>query len=494
MGRFKIQASNLGLWLGPVAAALLIFFDLDPTNPNVSRAAAVVIWMVIWWVTEALPLAVTALLPVVLFPLMGVMSGKETSAAYFNDTVFLLIGGFIMALAMQKWDIHKRISLRILSMLGSGPKSVLLGFMLTTAVISMWVSNTATVLMVLPIALSTLLKLKDHYKNDNLTPLSSAIMLGIAYSAAIGGVATLIGTPSNLIFARVYSINFPTAPEITFVGWMKYAFPFAVLFLALTWLILSKWFLKSSQKFKNGTGIFREELNSMGRATFEQKTVMSLFFLMIIFWLTRNPIDFGEFEIPGWSALLPVAAFIDDGTVAIAVSLLLFLIPSKSVRGEKIINWETATQLDWGVVILIGGGFAMAQGMENSGLSAWLGGKLHSLQGTPDILIVLGLALLLTFMSEIASNTATAQLALPIIAALSVTIGVHPLYLMAPATLAVSNGFMLPVATPPNAIAYSTGFVKMTDMLKTGFLVNLTGVALITLATYLILNLAFGVN
>jgi sodium-dependent dicarboxylate transporter 2/3/5 len=489
-----ISKEKIGLILGPVLAAfLLIFIDLDPENPLVTRAAAVILLMAVWWITEAIPIPATALLPVFLFPALGILSGRETSAAYFNDVIFLFIGGFIMALAMQRWKLHKRIALKTILYMGTAEKKLLFGFMAATAIISMWVSNTATTMMVIPIVISIMAKLEEHSGSHKSAKLSKALLLGVAYAASIGGTATLIGTPPNLVFARVYSISFPEAAEITFVQWMKFGIPFSLCFLIITWWVLSRIYLKKGREIPEDPGLFKNEHRLLGKATYEEKVVFVAFVFLVFLWLTRNPLSLGVFTIPGWSQLLPQPGFVDDGTAAIAVSLILFLIPSKSVTNEKIMNWKTAVNLDWGVVLLFGGGFALAQAMESSGLSLWLGEKLHGLKDIPNILIVLSLCLILTFMSEIASNTAAAQMTLPLVAALAVAIEVHPLFLMVPATLAASSGFMMPVATPPNAIVFATGKLKMTDMVRAGLKINLIGAVLITLATYLLLEFAFGI-
>lgn len=490
-----ISKEKVGLCLGPTLALVFIFlFDLEPGNPLVTRTAAIIILMAVWWITEAIPIAATALLPVFLFPVLGIMSGKVTSTAYINDIIFLFIGGFIMALAMQRWQLHKRIALRVILLMGTGERQILLGFMAATAIISMWVSNTATTMMVIPIAMSILAKLKDQRGQEQTSQLAKSLLLGVAYAASIGGVATLIGTPPNLVFARVYSITFPHASQITFFEWMKFGVPFSLVFLIITWWVLSLRLRKKEKVDSKDKELFQSEYRLLGNATFEEKIVTFSFFLLVILWITRSRINLDSISIPGWSELLPQSAFIDDGTVAIAVALMLFLVPSKTNPSEMIMNWKTAVKLDWGVVLLFGGGFALAQAMENSGLSMWLGERLQGLKDVPHVLIVVSICLLLTLISEIASNTASAQMALPLIAALSTAIGVHPLFLMVPATLAVSSGFMLPVATPPNAIVFATGELKVSEMTLTGLKIDLIGVVLITLATYLLLDFAFTIN
>jgi sodium-dependent dicarboxylate transporter 2/3/5 len=486
---------KFGLYFGPILAiTLLFFFDLDPDNPLVTRAAAVTLLMACWWITEAIPIPATALLPVALFPLLGILSGKQVSSAYFNDVIFLFIGGFIMALAMQRWQLHRRIALKIIMLIGVGQRRILFGFMAATAILSMWISNTATTMMMVPIALSIILKLKENYDPEKVSKLSIGLLLSIAYAASIGGVATLIGTPPNLAFARIYTISFPDAPEITFAQWMLFGVPYSIIFLVITWWLLSRKYAHKLIRLEPEVELFEKEYNSLGKTTFEEKTVMAFFFSLVILWLTRSPINFGLFTSPGWSILFPDHSFINDGTVAITIALILFLIPSRSNVGERIMNWQTAVKLDWGVVILFGGGFALAQGMETSGLSNWFGEHLTGLKGIPMVLTVLVVCLSLSFLSELASNTASAQMALPLIASLAIAVSVHPLFLMVPATLAASSGFMLPVATPPNAIVFGSGQIQMPDMVRAGLKLNFIGAGLITVLIYLLGDFAFGIN
>jgi sodium-dependent dicarboxylate transporter 2/3/5 len=476
---------TIGLWLGPAAAlGLLLFVDLDPHHAAVTRTASVAILMAIWWITEAIPIPATALLPVALFPLMGIMSGKSVATTYFNNVIFLFIGGFIMALAMQRWNLHRRVALWTVRLIGTGPKRIVLSFMVATAFLSMWISNTATTMMMVPIALSVILKFRESDSTEGVNRFAVTLRLGIAYSASIGGMATIIGTPPNLALVRIFAITFPQAPEITFANWLTFALPLSILFLVISWGILVLIFMPRRHEFAK-RGLFQAEYFKLGKVTYEEKTVLFLSVLMGFLWLFRLDINLGTMTLPGWSSLWPVPDFIDDGTVAIAVALALFLIPSRSKRG-RIMNWETATKLHWGIVILFGGGFALAAGFKESGLSAWVADGLTGLASLGPVFQVAGTCTTMTLLTELTSNTATTQIALPLLASLAQAIEINPLLLMIPATLSASCAFMLPVATPPNAIVFGSGEVRMADMVKAGIIMNLVGVVLITLLIFLI--------
>lgn len=486
---------NIGLLGGILlAVVLLFFFDLDPENPTVTRTAAVASLMAVWWLTEAIPIPATALLPVALFPLLGIMPGKAVAGTYFNHVIFLFIGGFIMALAMQRWGLHRRIALRIILFIGAGPRRLLLGFMVATAFLSMWISNTATTMMMVPIAMAIIFKLRESTGDGSMNRFATGLLISIAYSASIGGVATLIGTPPNLAFSKIFATSFPQAPEITFAGWIVFGLPCAVLFLMIAWLLLAFMFVPRSVEGAADAGAFREEYRRLGPTTYEEKVVLVLFVLLAVLWLFRKDIETGWFTLPGWSSLFPVPGFIDDGTIAIAVGMILFLWPSRTRPKERLMNWETATRLHWGIVILFGGGFALAAGFRESGLSTWTAQQLAVLGNIPQVGMVASICGLLTFLTELTSNTATTQIVLPLLGSLAVAIEVNPLLLMVPATLSASCAFMLPVATPPNAIVFGSGEVKMIDMIRAGIFMNLIGILLITALMYLLGIAVFGID
>ncbi|MFH1688555.1 MAG: SLC13 family permease [bacterium] len=484
---------RLGLIVGPaLALAVLFLTDLDPSNPAVGRTAAVAVLMAVWWITEAIPIPATALLPIALFPALGIMPGKTVAGLYFNNIIFLFIGGFIMALAMQRWQLHKRIALNIIRIIGAGPRRLVLGFMVATAFLSMWISNTATTMMMLPIAMAVIIKLRES--EDDIGRFPVGLLLGIAYAASVGGMATLIGTPPNLSFSRIFAIYFPAAPEISFAQWFGFGLPLSVVLLAIIWVVLTTIGADRSLRFRTDRHMFRRELTQLGRPSIEEKAVLVLFVLMALMWLFRRDIVLGSLVIPGWSALMPSPDFIDDGTIAIGVALLLFVIPSRSRPGKRLMSWRAAAKLHWGIVILFGGGFALAGGFKESGLSVWVAHQVSGLSDVPALGLVAGICTTLTFLTELTSNTATTEMVLPLLGSLAVAIKCNPLLLMIPATLSASCAFMLPVATPPNAIIFGSGEVRMADMIRVGILLNLIGVVLITLFVYLLGPLVFEID
>lgn len=486
--------SQTGLWLGPLLALILIaFFDLKPGEPAVTHTAAVALWMAIWWITEAVPLAATALLPVALFPLLGIMDGKSVAPLYFNHIIFLFIGGFLVALAMQHWQLHKRIALRLLLLFGGCPRCTLTGFMIATAFLSMWISNTATTMMMVPIALAIVIK-GEEQANEQTAKFGTGIFLGVAYAASIGGLATLVGTPPNLSFARILTIHFPNAPEISFATWFAFAFPLSILMLIIAGITICWLYNIQGRGTHLNTQMVHTQYAQLGPMSFAEKVVLIDFVLLAVLWLTRKSISIGTWTLPGWSQLFEKGAWINDGTVAIVMALLLFIIPSKHTSKSRVLNWQIASDLPWHIILLFGGGFALASGFKESGLSLWCAQQLQGLGTIHPIILVAALCLLMTFLTELTSNTATAEMFLPILAALAVAVHVNPLLLMVPATLSCSCAFMLPVATPPNAIVFGTNRISMRDMARTGIFLNLIGVVLITATTYILGHLVLGID
>jgi sodium-dependent dicarboxylate transporter 2/3/5 len=484
-------------WAGPATGLLILLFtDLNPERPETTATLAVAIWMAIWWISEVVPLAVTALLPVALFPVLGIMDGRLVSSTYFNHVIFLFIGGFIVALAMQKWNLHKRIALRILMLTGTKPARILLGFMLATGFLSMWISNTATTMMMVPILISVISQLEDTggKLNPQKNPYAIGLLLGVAYSASIGGMVTLVGTPPNLSFTRIFLIMFPGAPEITFADWMIFALPAGVILFVFAWLFLYARFGRRSESKYLDKKILKKEYAELGRASYEEKIVLAIFIILAILWISRSGFQFGTFKIPGWQEIFRNPEFLNDGTVAIAVSIVLFAIPSRNNPGGRLMDWPTAINLPWGIVLLFGGGFALASGFKESGLSTWFGEQLSFVSGMHPIIIIAMIALLMTFLTELTSNTATTEMILPVLAGLSIATSIHPLLFMLPATMSASMAFMLPVATPPNAIIFGTNKLRVIDMVKTGLIMNLVGTVIITLSVYFISRWAFGID
>lgn len=482
INKTNFTISRIGLWMGPAAFMLMQWLPSLPT-PNIQNMAAVAVLMVIWWITEALPLAVTALIPLVLFPFLGITSGTNVATVYMNSTIFLFIGGFVIALVMQRWDLHTRIALRIISWFHGSARLMVLGFMLTSAGLSMWISNTATATMLLPIGLAVYARSSEHLNETDKQALLTALMLGIAYSCSIGGVSTLIGTPPNMAMQRIFTITFPDAPEISFAQWLLFALPLSSCLLVITWLVItSRYTDKNFTSLKSSSDTVMRKTSPM---SYEEKVVAIVFSLTALCWIFRNDIIIGSISIPGWSRLLEHASLMNDGTVAIAAALLLFAIPAKNTtRYKNIADIEIIAELPWKIVLLFGGGFALALGFTASGLSEFIGQQFIGLQSLDTISLIAGISTIVVFLTEVTSNTATAEMLLPLVASVAKAIDMNPLLLMLPVTLSASMAFMMPIATPPNAIVFASGNLKIIDMVKTGIIINLIAIALVTVVTY----------
>ncbi|MGB3948016.1 MAG: DASS family sodium-coupled anion symporter [Bacteroidia bacterium] len=478
---------KLKLLIGPlIALIVLFFFDLNPGNPLVTRMAAIAIWMAIWWLTEAVHIAVTALLPIALLPLLGISDSKTTAIQYMDPIIFLFIGGFLLAFAIERWHLHKRIALKILIKVGTQPANILFGIMLTSYLISMWISNTATVMMLYSAVMALVVVIDQHYKQENHSDkIATAFLIGLAYSASIGGMATLVGTPTNMIFLREYQDKFPANNDINFFSWFTTAFPISFILLIVAFYVLKFLFLKQVEKIKIEKHYFTTEYKKLGTMGFEEKIIAIVFLITSILWFTRSDIDFGLFKMKGWSSLFPYKEYFHDSTVAIFMALLLFFIPSKKAKGEKLISWQDASKLPFDIILLFGGGFALAKGFDTSGLSNWISFKLNIASSVNIYLFILIMCAIITIISEFASNVACIQIMLPILFAIQKNMDVPVLMIIIPATLAASLGFMLPVATAPNTIVYSSQRIKVKDMMRVGFILNIIGILIILLHTLL---------
>jgi sodium-dependent dicarboxylate transporter 2/3/5 len=474
---------SIKLLLGPILALVIVLgFDPEPGNPLLSRMAAVTAWMAVWWFTEVVHLAVTALLPIVLLPLLGIADSKATASQYMDPIIFLFIGGFIIAFAIERWQLHQRIALKILMKVGTQPSRILLGTMLTSYLISMWISNTATVMMLLSAVLAVIVQIEQHFKDEQHShKMSAALLIGLAYSSTIGGMATLVGTPTNMIFLREYTEKFPGNNDMNFFAWFIIGFPLSLIFLLIAFFILKKMFIKKEAQLLLDKNYFSTAYQKLGAMSYEEKAVAILFSSTALLWFTRADIDFGIIKMKGWSNLFPNKDYLQDGTVAIVMALLLFFIPSRKEKGRALIIWEDITRLPFDIILLFGGGFALAKGFELSGLSNWLASQLKFTASTNIYVLIFGICILVTIISEFASNVACIQLMLPILLAIQKTMNVHPLLLMMPATLAASLGFMLPVATAPNTIVFGSHRIRVKDMLKAGLVLDIAGILLITL-------------
>lgn len=470
---------QFGLVLGPLLFTFtLLFFKPEGLSPEGIAVLATTLWVAIWWILEVVPIAVTAMLPIILFPITGAMELSTTTAAFGHKYVFLYIGGFILAIAIEKWNLHKRIALTVINIIGTSVSKIILGFMIATAFLSMWISNTATTVMILPIGMAIILQLKDNpnTKEDENEIFGKALMLSIAYSASIGGVATLIGTPPNLIFAGILEEQYNI--EMTFSKWITYGLPISIILLFICWKYMTTIAFSFTQKdFPGGKAEIKRLLKSLGRISYEEKTVLIVFCITAFLWMTRS------FLI---SKLIPT---IDDTIIAMASATILFILPTKNRKEKKIINWESAVKLPWGILLLFGGGLALAEGFKTSGLAEWIGTRITQFENLPLVALLFVLILAVNFLTEITSNLATTAMLLPVIAPIALILDVHPFTLMVGITVAASCAFMLPVATPPNAIVFGSGYLKIPDMLRTGILMNVISVILITLITYYLLPL-----
>ncbi len=564
---FSETVAVVGRWLG-LGLGLAVLLAPTPVDlhPAGQRLAAVVLLMAVWWVTQAMPVAVTSLLPLALFPLLGIQPAKTVGQSYLSDNSFLYLGGFIIALGIERWGLHRRIALLTVTAVGTSPQRIVLGFLLATFCLSMWISNTATTLLMLPIAtalLATLEKLRlphagvvtglssngadfsqvtrsvnegtagngrsrppslthrvGNVSANGLTPPGSpddavpppmppdrafdhfalALTLGIAYAASIGGLTTLVGTPTNIAFVNIWTKQFPNEPVISAGQWMLTWTPFGFVFLLCTWQLLV-WGLKTPAGFEGlDRGFFLKRIRELGAVRRGEWIMLSLFILTALLWIFRTDFKIGaEPLLPGWNRLTAswlmawdiaekdALDFISDATVGMTVAMLMFVIPvDRSPRGQTrfLMDWETASKLPWEILLLFGGGFAIAGAFESTKLSVWVGQIFsHVAAGQPVWVLVAAVCLLLTFLTEFTSNVATVNAVLPIIAAASVALNVDPRLLMIPATISASCAFMLPIGTPPNAIVCGTGRIRMSQMAGYGLILNLLGVVLATLAT-----------
>ncbi len=492
-----------------VFCMILLMAKPEGLTSEGQRMLAVTALMAIWWIGEGTSLATTALLPLILFPLLGILPSKLVAPNYANHLIFLFLGGFMIALAMEKWNFHKRLALWIISFMGTEPQRIVLGFMVATAFLSMWISNTASTMMMLPVAMAVVRQIAlDASLNGEKTPatreaiekgLGLVLMLGLAYSASIGGVGTLIGTPPNIVFAGFYKKLFPDNPGITFFQWMILAIPVVIIFIPIVWMYLCRFVspIRLTGISAGSAEIIQRELDDLGQMNRAEKIVATIFCLTAFLWIFRRPISMGEFTLPGWSGLFAHAKFLHDSTVAMAMGVLLLITPVNGANGMELngkrewfaLDWKTVqSKTPWGILILFGGGFALAAGFGATGLDQWIGGKLTGLTGLPLWVVVLAICLAVTFLTELTSNTATTTMLLPILGMAAVAASVHPLFFMVPATLAASFAFMLPVATPPNAIVFGSGWVSIPEMSRAGLVLNLVGAGIVTVAVLLLVN------
>ncbi len=468
-----MKAKSIGLIAGPLFFTLILVF-LDPQHLSSQGLAtmAIAAWIAIWWITEAIPISATALLPLVLFPLCGVMQVKDVTNAFASQMVFLFLGGFILAVAIEKTNLHKRIALSIIYRIGSNWNKVILGFMIATSFLSMWISNTATAVMMLPIGLAVIsqIQTKEHTKKS----MGQSLMLAIAYGCSIGGIATIIGTPTNVIFIGVVEEVY--GQTISFTQWMMLGLPFSVFMLIIGWFYITKIvFVSDVEGIPGGKETIRIELRKLGKISYQEKSVLVVFLLVALSWISSSFLL--KKIIPG----------INDTLIAIAGAISLFIIPSGKNKKLGIITWKTAESIPWGILLLFGGGLALAEGFKVSGLAQWIGNQFTLFEVLPTLLLIFSIITVVNFLTEITSNVATAAMLMPVLGALALSIDVHPYLLMIAGTIAASCAFMLPVATPPNAVVFGSGFLTIPRMIKVGLWMNIISILLATLILYFLL-------
>jgi|SRR6056297_732259 len=495
-----VTRQQVGLVLGPALFFGSLLFLPFTVSPSATAALASTLWIAVWWVTEAIPIPATSLLPIVLFPLTGVVDVTGATAPYADPVVFLLLGGFLLALGIERWGLHRRIALTVVSLVGVRADRLLLGFMVATAFLSMWISNSATAMLMVPIGTAVIVSVGtgaecDRYPatgdgQDELvagagsnpdgrpaTRFGVALMLGIAYSASIGGTATLIGSPPNAVFAGVAASRLDV--QISFLDWLVFAGPLSIVFLVVTWLLLVKLLRPEIPLDGGAEAVVRAQRAELGSISRGERRVLGVFALVAAGWLLRPFV------------LQPLFPAITDTVIAIVGGVLLFVVPVDYESREFLLDWSAVTRLPWGVLLLLGAGFSLANGFRESGLDTAIAQRLAGVAGVAVVVLILLIATVVVFLTEVTSNTATASVFIPIMFSLGVNLGKSPLMLMATAALAASMAFMFPVATPPNAVVFGSGYVTIPQMSRTGLLLNLLGIVAIVAITYLWLPLAF---
>lgn len=469
-GRYQ----DIGLMLGPAVFALMMLFDSSQSTMSTEawRVAAVGLWMATWWATEAIPVPVTAFLPIVTFAPLGISSLADTTSAYANPIIYLFLGAFLLALAVERWNLHKRIALKILAYTGTDGKQLIGGFMLVAALLSMWMTNTSTTMMLMPIALSVATVITSnnpHLTDSQQKGFRSAMLLGLAYAATIGGLATLVGTPPNALLAAFVTENYGI--KITFASWMLVGVPVMICMLPLAWVMLTRVAFKVDIPANPEVQTHLDKIKAdLGTITTPEKRVAIIFCIVIFLWILRRPLS----NAFGWN-------FLSDTGIVMAAALLLFLMPSGVKSQPQLMVWHDANRLPWGVLILFGGGLSLASAVSSTGLALWLGEALTPLGGLGIFALIIGATGLVIFLTELTSNVATTASFLPVMAAVAIQLDVSPLLLCIPITLAASCAFMLPVATPPNAIVFASGVLTIPQMVRAGALLNVIGMFLLTI-------------
>ncbi len=489
-----VNRNQVGYFLGPILFIIMLLVP-PPSGMELTawRVAAITVLMAVWWITEAIPIPATALLPIALFPLLNIMPSAKATAPYANHLIFLFMGGFFIAVTMEKWNLHRRIALNVINVVGMSPQRLILGFMLATALLSAWISNTATAMMMVPIGIAVISQITKVSPSDLSSgegvnfPVAVALMLSIAWGASIGGIATIIGTPPNVVLVgqvkELYGI------DITFLQWMFFGVPISLLLLIVAWLLLTKVLFRFDNVDTKGVQkIIKEEIQQMGKPSKEEVMILIVGAFVVTLWITK-----GLFK--GWiNTNLPQFKGVHDATIGIMGALLLFIIPSNFSKGEFLLDWKTAVRIPWNVVLLFGGGLALAGGFKSSGLTAYLASQLTALEGVPMLVFILAVVALTVFLTEITSNTATATLLVPVMGASAIALSIHPFGPIVAACVSASCAFMLPVATPPNAVVFGSGCVNVPQMARAGLFLNFIAILAITLLASYLLPVVWGIN
>ena len=475
----KQQLKFISLFAGIAVSLLLYFVNPFGVPPAAAKVLAIAGLMITWWVTEALPMPVVALLPLILFPLLRISKLEETAAPYANPIIFLFLGGFMLGLAIEKWNLHKRIALNIVRITGTSGDRIVLGFILATGLLSMWLSNTATTMMMFPIALSVIHVMKENNKGEgNIRNFSLTIMLAIAYASNIGGIATIIGTPPNVAYVGYIQKKYNY--DIDFVNWMLICTPLAILLLMALYWVMVKWLFPNRIKSDDGTKqLIGNEIQQLGPISLAEKRVLVIFVATALLWITRGIINNAQ----PWFKL-------DDTIIAVMCAVALFICPSgsKDKNNDSLLEWSDTSKMAWGILLLFGGGICLAGALEKAGLMEQLGHWLAQFSGNGFILVLVVVTVSL-FISEVMSNVAQVIVFAPVVSSLADALGMNPLLLGIPMTLAASCAGMMPMGTPPNAIVFASGHIKLRQMTKAGFVMNIVAVILITLFCWFLLPL-----
>lgn len=517
------RTASIGLVTGVVLFCGVMFMPLpDGMTVEARRLLAATALMSSWWLTQAIPIGVTSLIPIVAFPLLGIQGPDLVSKAYINKLTFLFLGGFIIALGIERWGLHQRIALHIVRILGTSLRRVILGFMIATAFLSMWISNTASTLLMTPIAVALVLSLQDAVgghsdsssressqsrtvdRDGPVGPFGISLMLGIAWSASIGGLTTLVGTITNVQFVGLWEGRFPDGPQISAGGWLAAFAPVGIVMILVTWGILV-FRMPTPGSGTVDREFFGKRLRALGPPSRSEWLMFGVFVATALLWTFRKPLIFGETTlIEGWGTLAQwfltdvlhaesdfARKAVHDSTVAIAMSIVMFILPGERREdgvAQRLMDWETAVRLPWAILLLVGGGFAIASAFDQTGLAEWVGDAFaEGVHGWPIWAVIAAVCCMLTFLTEFATNVVVVSVILPVLAEASLRLNIDPRLLMLPAAASASCAFMLPIGTPPNAIVFSSGLLSMGDMARKGFVLNLIGIMLMTLATVLYL-------